>query len=178
MNTTQPIGMSHPGRWLALLRILVGLYFAKALWYKMTIGLAGGFLPLPMASDRWIASMPMIVTKQAAGNPIEWYKAFLDNTVLTNVPLFAQMTAWGESVAGVGLVLGLWSGVAGLVALSLAINYGLATGWMSPGQVGFHYVLISCLVVFILARSGREWGLDGWMAWRWGDKWFTRRPFA
>lgn len=176
--TSQPITMSNPGRWLALLRIIVGLYFAKALWTKMTIALAGGWLPLPMASQRWIETMPTIVGKQAAGNPIGWYKDFLENTVLANPTLFAELTAWGEVITGVGLVLGLWVGIAGLTGLSLVINYGLATQWMSPGQLGFHYVLTTCMVVFILARSGREWGLDGWMAWRWGDRWFTKRPFA
>jgi thiosulfate dehydrogenase [quinone] large subunit len=170
--------MSNPGRWLALLRIVVGLYFAKAIIYKMSIGLVGGFLPVPMASQRWIETMPTIVTKQAAGNPILWYKGFLENTVLTNPTLFAELTAWGEVITGVGLVLGLWAGIAGLTGLSLVLNYGLATQWMSPGQLGFHYVLTTCMVVFILARSGREWGLDGWMAWRWGDRWFTKRPFA
>ena len=58
--TSQPITMSNPGRWLALLRIVVGLYFAKAIIYKMSIGLVGGFLPVPMASQRWIETMPTI----------------------------------------------------------------------------------------------------------------------
>ena len=176
--TSQPITMSQSGRWLALLRIVVGLYFAKAIIYKMSITLVGGFLPLPMASQRWIETMPGIVGKQAADNPILWYKSFLDNTVLANPALFAQLTAWGEVVTGVALVLGLWAGIGALTGLSLVINYGLATQWMSPGQRGFHIVLVSCMVVFFLARSGREWGLDGWMAWRFGDRWFTRRPFA
>ena len=179
MNASnQPIAMSQPGRWLAALRIAVGLYFAKAIWTKMTVILAGGFFPVPVASDRWIQAMPNIVTKQAEGNPILWYKAFLEGTVLPNAPLFAQLTAWGEVVAGTGLVLGLFSGVAALTGLLLVINYGLATQWMSPNQLGFHLILACCMLVFIVARSGREWGLDSWLAWRFGDRWWTGRPFA
>lgn len=176
--TSQPITMSNPGRWLALLRIIVGLYFAKAIWYKMSIGLVGGFLPVPMASDRWLAQMPIIVAKQAAGQDLLWYKSFIENTVLPNSVIFAQLTAWGEVIAGLGLVLGLWAGIGALTGLCLSINYGLSTHWMGPSSIGFHYVLIACLIVFFVARSGREWGLDGWMAWRYGDKWFTKRPFA
>jgi uncharacterized membrane protein YphA (DoxX/SURF4 family) len=176
--SNQPIAMSQPGRWLAALRIAVGLFFAKAIWTKMTVVLAGGFFPLPTASDRWLEAMPNIVTRQAAGNPILWYKGFLEGTVLTHAPLFAQLTAWGEVIAGTGLVLGLFTGVASVVGITLAINYGLATFWMAPGQFGFHYVLISCMLTFFLTRAGREWGLDSWMAWRFGDRWWTGRPFA
>ena len=58
--------------------------------------------------------------------------------MLTHSSLFAHLTAWGEAITGVGLTLGLLTGVASLVGLLLVINYGLATQWMSPGQQGFH----------------------------------------
>jgi uncharacterized membrane protein YphA (DoxX/SURF4 family) len=175
---SQSIDMSNPSRWLACLRIVVGLYFAKALWTKMSIVLAGGFFPLPAASARWIETMPQIVAKQASENPILWYKGFLEGTVLPNGPLFAQMIAWAECIVGIGLTLGLFNGVASVLGFFLSVNYGLATQWMSAGQRGFHIVLVSCMLVFFLARSGRAWGLDGWLAWRFGDRWFTGRPFA
>ena len=41
------IDMTRPSQWLAVLRILVGLYFVKSLVTKMTVVLAGGVLPLP-----------------------------------------------------------------------------------------------------------------------------------
>ncbi len=46
--------MRAPERWLAVLRIAVGLWFAKAIVTKLAITLAWGFLPVPTASDRWI----------------------------------------------------------------------------------------------------------------------------
>jgi hypothetical protein len=54
----------------------------------------------------------------------------------------------------------------------------MATYWQSSNQQGFHLVLVSCMLVFILARAGRAWGLDGWLAWRFPGAWFTKRPFA
>lgn len=164
----RPMGMDHPGHWLAILRIVVGLWFAKAVITKLGIVLLGGVVPVPGASARWIATMPKIVAKQAAGNPILWYKDFLESTVLTHVPVFAQLTAWGEVIAGVGLTLGLLTGVSSTIALLLVINYGLATQWMSPGNQGFHIMLFSMIVTFFFARAGRTWGLDGVIA--------TRRP--
>ena len=43
-GTRPPVASSHAARWLAVVRIAVGLYFAKAVVTKMTIVLAGGFL--------------------------------------------------------------------------------------------------------------------------------------
>ena len=177
--TSRPaVSMSHPDRWLAVLRIIVGLYFAKAVVTKLGVVMVGGVLPLPGASERWISTMPKIVTNQASENPILFYKQFLENTVLTHAETFAHLTAWGEAITGLGLTLGLLTGVASLTGLILVVNYGLATQWMSPGQQGFHLVLVALMMVFFLARSGRTWGLDARL---WSAKpksSFARRPFS
>ena len=110
-----PVAMTHPAQWLAVIRIVVGLYFAKAVATKMTVVLLGGVLPVPAVQERWVSVMPTIVAKQAAGNPLLFYKHFLEETVLTHSDLFAHLTAWGEVIAGVGLTLGLLTGVASLV---------------------------------------------------------------
>ena len=148
MNSPKTVDMSHPSRWLAVLRILVGLYFLKALWTKLDLVLLGGFFPWLGVEPRWIEAMPQIVTRQAAENPI------------------------------LGLTFGLFAGLAALGAFWLSLNYGLASQHMAPASFGFHYMLLSVIPVLFLARSGRAWGLDGWLAWRWPEAWFTRRPFA
>ena len=63
--------MRSADRWLAGLRIAVGVWFAKAIFTKLSVTLAWGFLPVPTASDRWLHVMPILVTKYAEGNPIE-----------------------------------------------------------------------------------------------------------
>jgi uncharacterized membrane protein YphA (DoxX/SURF4 family) len=172
------ISMSAPGQWLAFLRIVVGLYFVKSLVTKMSIVLAGGFLPVPAVSERWITVMPKLVAKQAAENPIAGYKQFLEGTVLTHPELFAQLTAWGETAVGLGLTLGLLTGLSSLVGLVLVTNYGLATQWMSPGQQGFHIVLFALMLSFFMARAGRVWGLDRRIATRNPDSVLARRPLS
>jgi thiosulfate dehydrogenase (quinone) large subunit len=172
------VGMSHPSKWLAVLRIVVGLYFVKSLVTKMTLVMLGGVLPIPMVSDRWLDVMPKIVTRQASENPLLFYKQFLEGTVLPNSSTFAQLTAWGETVAGIGLTLGLLTGVASIVGLILVVNYGLATQWMSPGQQGFHLVLFFLMLTFFFARAGRTWGLDAWLAQRNPRSFLARRPFS
>lgn len=172
------VDMSRPSEWLAILRILVGLYFVKSLVTKMTVILAGGVLPFPAVSDRWLSMMPKIVAKQASENPIVFYKHFLEQTVLTHSDLFAHLTAWGETIVGLGLTLGLCTGLASLVGLVLVTNYGLATQWMSPGQQGFHFVLFGLMVAFFWARAGRRWGLDAVVAARKPAARLARRPIS
>ncbi len=172
------IDMSHPSRWLAVLRILVGVWFVKALWSKMDVILLGGFVPFLGVEPRWIEAMPTIVARQAAENPILWYKAFLDQTVLPHSTLFAEFTAWGEVLTGLSLTLGCFAGLGALGGLWLSINYGLASSHLSPASLGFHYMLVITLSTLFLARSGKAWGLDGWIAWRWPGSMLTWRPFA
>ena len=74
--------MRSPDRWLAGLRIAVGVWFAKAIFTKLSVTLAWGFLPVPTASDRWQHLMPILVTKYAEGNPIGFFREFLLNTCL------------------------------------------------------------------------------------------------
>ena len=170
--------MSRPSEWLAVLRIVVGLYFVKSLITKMSFVMLGGILPVPAVSERWLTVMPKIVAKQASENPLAFYKHFLEGTVLSHSSVFAQLTAWGETVTGLGLTLGLLTGVASLVGLFLVINYGLATQWMSPGQQGFHLVLFFLMLAFFFARAGRTWGIDGWLSRRKPHSLVSRRPFS
>lgn len=172
------VTMNQPARWLALLRIVVGLYFVKSLVTKMSIVYLGGVVPAPVVSERWTNVMPKIVARQASENPLAFYKQFLEEVVLTHSPIFAQLTAWGETVVGLGLTLGLLTGLASLVGLVLVTNYGLATQWMSPGQQGFHIVLFFLMLAFFLARAGRTWGLDGLIARQRPGSFLARRPFS
>lgn len=164
----------YAARALAILRIWVGLWFAKAIVTKMGFGLFGF---LPGASARWIETMPKIIGKQMAENPIGWYKTFVEGTVLPNAVTFAHLTTLGEAVAGVLLVLGLLSGVGSLLALFLTLNYGLATWHMSSANQGFHYTLAGTLLACLIGRAGMTWGLDGMLADQ-REWWGAKRPWS
>src|SRR5688500_6358668 len=172
------VTIAHPDKCLAFLRIVVGLYLVKSLITKMSSVGVGGVLPVPAVSERWISVMPKIVAKQAAENPIAFYKHFLEGTVLTHPELFAQLTAWGETAVGLGLTLGLLTGLSSLIVLVLVTNYGLATQWMSPGQQGFHLVLLAHRLTFVASGAGRVWGLDVWIAAARPGSILARRPLS
>jgi len=151
--------LGAPG-WIVLLRIVVGAWFMKAVWTKLTLEFAWGVLPYVTVSSRFIGFQPKRVAEFAAANPIGWYKDFLENTILPNAALFAQLQTYGEVAVGVGLIMGFCVGLTALVGLFLTVNYGLATQWMSFGQQGFHVMLITSMIILLGARAGRAWGID------------------
>ena len=162
------IGADH---WVVLLRVVVGAWFVKAVWTKLTLAFLWGVVPYPAVSPRFLAFQPKRVAEFAVGNPVGWYKSFLEETVLPNSSLFATLQTFGEAAVGLGLILGLLTGLTAIVGLYLSLNYGLASQWMSFGQQGFHVLLVTSMIIFFFARAGRTWGLDGWILARGGRRW-------
>ena len=152
--------MIAPQFWIAMLRVVVGAWFLKAVWTKLTLAYAFGVIPYPAVSPRFLGFQPKRVAEFAAGNPVDFYKQFLEHTILPNAKLWASLQAYAEAAVGVGLVLGFLTGLSALVGLFLTLNYGLATQWMSFGQQGFHVLLTTSMVIFLAARAGRAWGID------------------
>jgi uncharacterized membrane protein YphA (DoxX/SURF4 family) len=76
------------------------------------------------------------------------------------------------------LVLGCCTGLASAIGLVLVVNYGLAVAWQGSAQQGFHYMLITSLVVLLAVRAGRTWGVDGWVRARHPSSWLARLPLG
>lgn len=169
MIDTNESDIRHAERWLAFLRIVVGLWFLKGIITKLDLALLGGFLPFPVVEQRWVETMPRLLTRYAAENPFPFYKSFIEETVLANPVLFANLTAYGEAAVGIGLTFGVATLVAATIGLLLSLVYGMATQHMTPGQQGFHILLVASMIAFLFSRAGRRWGLDAWLRerWRW-----------
>jgi uncharacterized membrane protein YphA (DoxX/SURF4 family) len=164
--------MRHPERWLAFLRVVVGLWFLKSLLTKLTIGLVWGFLPVPMATSRWINVMPKLLARYAAENPIEWYRAFLLDTVIPNSHIFAHITAIAEVAIGIALTFGFLTVLGAFFGFFQVVFYGMAVQHMSPGQQGFHVMLGAMMIAFFFAKAGRWLGIDAWLVRRYpGSVW-------
>jgi YVTN family beta-propeller protein len=169
--------MRHPDQWLAVLRITVGLWFLKSLFTKLSIAFLAGFIPVPVASPRWIATMPKLIARYAAENPFPAYKAFLLGSVVPN-PEFAHLTALGEVAIGLSLTLGLLTEVGAVFGALQVIMYGLAVQHMSSGQQGFHVMLFAMMLAFLFAHAGRTWGLDEHLRGDLASRWHLRRAGA
>lgn len=176
MNDEAISRLHDPARWLAVLRIVVGLWFIKGMWTKWVW--VGGFLPIPVATDRWVESMSRIVTGYAESTPIDWYRAFLEQVVLPNAELFANLTAIGEVAVGIGLIFGLLGGVAAMIGLLLTSAYVLGGLGQPLHRQGLRFIVWFAMLAFLFARAGRVWGVDGWIVRRYPGSVLTRFPIS
>ncbi len=150
--------MSHPERWLAVLRIATGVWFIKAITTKWL--LLGGVLPVPMASQRWIETLPRIVEGYVKSNPLVWAQDFLQQIVIPNAGLFAHLTAIGEGFVGIGLTFGLLTRTSAVGGLFLLVTYEFAAIGQAFPRHGLRLFLIVAVVAFFFSRAGMVWGLD------------------
>ena len=176
-DVTPIVAPRRSGEWLAALRIVVGLWFFKSILTKLSLALLWGFLPVPVASARWIATMPKLIAMYAAQNPFPAYRAFLLQIVVPT-HAFAHLTALGEVAVGLSLTLGLLTVAGASVGVVQVLFYGLAVQHMAPGQRGFHVMLLAMMLAFAFTRAGRKWGLDGWLRRRYPHSALARIPLG
>lgn len=101
----------------------------------------------------------------------DWYRAFLEQIVLPNPGLFGFLVSWGELLVGIALLFGVLLPVAAFIGAFMALNYTFAFG--RPITLpGFEALIVYCSACLILARSGRDWGIDYWLHRRFGNRWF------
>src|SRR5262245_9221061 len=167
--------MPPRGLALAFIRVVVGAWFLKAAFTKLTLDVLW-WLPYPTVTQRFINFLPKRLAEFASENPIQWYQQFLNETAIPNATIFAFLEAFGEVGVGIGLTLGLLTSFSALVGLFMSINFFLATQWISFSQQGFHIVLAGCMLGFLIGRAGRAWGVDAllvkrsrnrWVQWLW-----------
>ncbi len=153
--------MHNPERWLAVLRIATGVWFIKSMWGKWL--LIGGVVPVPLASQRWIDTLPQILQGYADSNPLVWAQVLLQNVLIPNAELLAHLTAVGEACVGIGLTFGLLTRTSAIGALFLLGVYELAAFGQPFPRHGLRLFMIVAAVAFFFARAGAVWGLDGWL---------------
>ena len=101
---------------------------------------------------------------------LEGAKAFSDFYIFLAspalLPFINFINAWGLTLLGVSLILGIFvrlSSVLGIILMSL---YYLALGFPYPNAHSYivdeHIIYIFALLTFISFRAGRAWGLDIW----------------
>jgi uncharacterized membrane protein YphA (DoxX/SURF4 family) len=103
--------------WLAVIRILTGIFW-------LLHGVPKLLNPQFFGAEGFMAGMIRESTAATSGP----YHDFLMNVVLPNANLFSHLVAWGETLAGVSLVLGLFSRLGGLVGTFLPFNYFMMAG--------------------------------------------------
>lgn len=149
--------------WL-ILRVYVGYEWISAGYGKLTSSAWTG----AQAGSAITGFVQHALTLASGDHPAVqgWYAAFLRNVVLTHPGVWAIMIAWGETLVGIGLVLGIFTGIAAFFGSLLNVNYLLA------GSISTNPILFVVATWLVLAwRTAGWWGLDRWLLPALGTPW-------
>jgi len=170
--TMTPDQFQEP-RWA---RFLFASTTAAWLWLVVRLYMAYVFLPAgwgKISSGKWLFGDGSPI-QGLVGGAIQnedtpgWYVWFLQNVVQPNASLFATLVALGEFAVGLGLLVGLLTGIAAFGGVFLNSNFILA------GALGSNPALVVLGLFLVVAWRNAGWiGLD-----RWFIPWTHRTMFA
>jgi len=106
-----------------------------------------------------------------------WYGAFLAHVVLPNAAAWSIAVSYGELFVGIGLILGLFTGIAAFFGTTMNTSYLLA------GTVSINPILLGLGTFLVLAwKVAGYWGLDRYVLPKlgtpWSDEPSTEQPVA
>jgi thiosulfate dehydrogenase [quinone] large subunit len=149
--------------WL-LVRLYVGWEWLNAGWGKVN-------------NSAWVGEkagtaikgflMGAVAKNQGAHPDVQgWYAAFLQNVAIPNATVFSYIVAFGEVAIGLGLIFGLFTGIAAFFGAFMNMNF-LFAGTVSTNPLLFLFELF-----LILAWRTAGWiGLDRWALPALGTPW-------
>lgn len=152
--------------WL-FIRLYLGYAWLKAGWGKVR-------------SDAWTGENAGAAVQGFLNGALEkskegadvtgWYASFLETSVLPNAKLFSFLVAYGELLIGLGLIVGLLTGIAAFFGAFMNVSF-LFAGTLSTNPLLF--ILATWLV---LAWKVAGWyGLDRWALPLLGTPWNRKK---
>ena len=100
-----------------------------------------------------------------------WYAAFLANAVIPHAAFWSYAITLGELFVGIGLILGIFTGIAAFCAVLMNYNYLLA------GSVSINPLLLPPALLLILAWKVAGWyGVDRYLLPALGTPWQPASP--
>ena len=149
--------------WL-ILRVYVGWQWIEAGWEKLHSPTWTG----AKAGSALTGFVNGALAKTAGAHPDVqgWYAWFLQQAVLPNAAAWSYLVSWGETLVGIALILGLFTGIAAFFGSFMNVNYLLA------GTVSTNPILFAIATWLVLAwKTAGWWGLDRWVLPALGTPW-------
>ena len=95
-----------------------------------------------------------------------WYAWFLQNVVIPGSGVFSYLVTFGEVLVGLGLILGVLTGIAAFFGVFMNMNFLLA------GAVSINPIIGGLALFLVLAwRIAGYWGVDRWLLPLLGTPW-------
>src|SRR5215203_435218 len=141
--------------WL-ILRLWLGYQWAHAAWDKWV---EGGWVGAGAGES--IKGFAMGASAQTTGEHPQvtgWYASFLKDVVVPNAALFSYLVTFGEVLVGLGLIFGLFTGIAAFFGGTMNASYIFA------GVAGANPLMFILATWIVLGwRVAGYWGLDRWV---------------
>jgi uncharacterized membrane protein YphA (DoxX/SURF4 family) len=145
---------------VALLRITLGIIIL-ATWY-------GNIKKDLYTADGLTGFLNWLFDPNGNSSSLTFYKAFLDTAVLPVAGLFGTFQLVTELLLGIALVVGVYSRLAGIVAMFFFTNLFLS--YFGGNEWIWLYVLLFMTALTVtLAAPGRKWGVDQWLLQKYGE---------
>lgn len=155
--------------WL-ILRIYVGWQWLLAGWEKVTNPVWAG--PHAGAALNGFLQGALLKTTGPHADVSGWYGTLINSVVLHNTNLFSNMVAYGELLVGIGLILGIFTGIAAFFGAFMNMNYLFA------GTISVNPILFVIELFLILAWRTAGWiGLDRYVLPLLGTPWQKGKLF-
>lgn len=159
--------------WLVV-RVWLGLQWIDAGWHKVTdsawVGAEAGAGITGFVKG---AIAKSIVSETNPRPSVQaWYASYLENFVLPYAEIYSYVVAFGELAVGIGLILGILTGIAAFFGVVMNTNFLLA------GTVSTNPILAIPAIFIILAWRNAGWiGLDRFVLPLVGTPWQTGNAF-
>jgi uncharacterized membrane protein YphA (DoxX/SURF4 family) len=137
--------------WLAVLRIFTGIFW-------LCHGVPKLLNPRFYGPEGMMAGMLRDASTGASGP----YNSFILHVALPNADLVSHLVAWGETLVGVSLLLGLLTRVGGIFGVFLPLNYFLMKGSYAhlTSLGGLDAAAMALSFINIVLPTGLVFGLD------------------
>ena len=149
-------GLLTVSQWLAILRIGIGLWWLKSFFHK----------PLRKFVDGQMVDWTLAL---ADNHPVPTYGRLIRKMVEPNRAWFPYLVLLGEISVAIGLILGLFTPLALLVAIFLNLNY-ISLAGVKPKDIsvnkcyqceqGQNWNMLIAEVVLFATAAGCTWSLD------------------
>src|SRR3989344_4977716 len=138
-----------------LVRLYVGYEWLRAGWDKVMN--PGWFGSGAGAAIKGFVAGALSKTTGAHPDVQMWYASFLNTAVLPYPVVWSNAIAIGEVLVGLGLIVGLFTGIAAFFGFFMNMNFLLA-GTVSTNPA----MLLLALALILSRRVSGYWGLDRW----------------
>lgn len=141
--------------WL-ILRLWLGYQWLQAAWGKWT---EGGWVG--KGAGGAVEGFAQGAIAQTTGEHPQvtgWYADFLENVVVPNAAVFSYLVIFGETLVGIALILGAFTGIAAFFGVFMNASFLFA------GTAGANPRMAIVGILIVLAwRVAGWWGLDRWL---------------